>query len=415
MLVLMFSDRNYEKGGFLANYSITDCPFGCHGHGVCTNNSCVCDIDYTGESCEHDLCPKNCSTKGLCIKSGDRSLWGCKCSPGYAGYACDLALQGEEDKLKWVTLLPSVTEFTDRFDHTAGFVESSECVFVFGGNSQNSVLDDLLRFCFSESKWEVISKIEPWPSARYDHNMVVYNEGLFVFGGILVDGSHSNELWFFDTISGNWSLLDFNNSSQPPGLSGHSMTLADDVIYIIGGKKSNGQYSSDIYSINASSPQSWSMVKLVGGRTRHRLLHGHSAVYHQESSSIIIYGGIAVHSVRFTALSKKMFAFNIANKFWTEIEYTSNMGPGLDSVPQERSQHTALIMGNYMIIYGGYVHIHASEEKCYDEGIYLYHLGCHQFAKHSLVHQGTSYSKYDICMCSARGCILILEVCLVVC
>lgn len=391
MLVLMFSDRNFKKWGFLANYSITDCPFGCHGHGVCTNNSCVCDIDYTGESCEHDLCPKNCSAKGLCIKSGDRSLWGCNCSLGYAGYACDMALQGEEDKLKWVTLLPSVTEFTDRFDHTAGFLESSECVYVFGGNAQNSVLDDLLRFCFTESKWEVIHKIEPWPSARYDHNMVVYNEGLFVFGGILVDGSHSNELWFFDTVSGNWSLLNFNNSSQPPGLSGHSMTLADDIIYIIGGKKTNGQYSSDVYSINASNPQSWSLVKLAGGRAHSRLLHGHSAVYHPESSSIIIYGGIAVRSVRYTTLSKKMFVFNIAYKFWTEIEYTSNMEPGLAWVPQERSQHTALIMGNYMIIYGGYVHIHASEEKCYDEGIYLYHLGCHQFVNHSLVHQGTSY------------------------
>lgn len=183
------------------------------------------------------------------------------------------------------------------------------------------------------------------------------------------------------------------------------MTLADDIIYIIGGKKTNGQYSSDVFSINASNPQSWSLVKLAGGRAHSRLLHGHSAVYHPESSSIIIYGGIAVRSVRYTTLSKKMFVFNIAYKFWTEIEYTSNMEPGSAWVPQERSQHTALIMGNYMIIYGGYVHIHASEEKCYDEGIYLYHLGCHQFVKHSLVHQGTSYSKYDPCVFSKGLCI----------
>ena len=390
MLILMFSDRNYQKWGFLANYSITECPFSCNGHGVCTNNSCVCDIDYTGESCEHKWCPQNCSGHGLCIQSGDHSQWGCKCSPGYAGYACDLAMEGEEGKMNWLTISPSVESFPDRFDHSAGFVKSSECVYVFGGNSQNSVLDDFLKFCFAKSKWEVVRKIEPWPSARYDHKMIVYKESLFVFGGVLSDGSHSDELWVYDTVSGNWSFLEFNNVSKPPGLSGHSMTLVEDVIYIIGGKADNGQYSSEIYSINASSPLSWNTEKLSGGRTSNRLLHGHSAVYHPETSSIIIYGGIAARSARYTTLSHKIFTFNVVNKFWTEIEY---MGPASSHIPLQRAQHTALILGNYMIIYGGNVHIHSKEEKCYDEGIFLYHLGCHQFVNHSLVHQGTSYSK----------------------
>lgn len=58
----------------------------------------------------------------------------------------------------------------------------------------------------------MIYKIEFWFSVRYDYNMVVYNEGLFVFGGILIDGFYSNEFWFFDIISGYWFLLNFNNS-----------------------------------------------------------------------------------------------------------------------------------------------------------------------------------------------------------
>lgn len=37
----------------------------------------------------------------------------------------------------------------------------------------------------------MIYKIEFWFSVRYDYNMVVYNEGLFVFGGILIDGFYS--------------------------------------------------------------------------------------------------------------------------------------------------------------------------------------------------------------------------------
>ncbi|KAK6469756.1 multiple epidermal growth factor-like domains protein 8 [Huso huso] len=33
-----------------------------------------------------------------------------------------------------------------------------------------------------------------------------------------------------------------------------------------------------------------------------------------------------------------------------------------------------------MVVYGGNVHIHYHEEKCYDEEIFFYHLGCHQWS-----------------------------------
>lgn len=34
-------------------------------------------------------------------------------------------------------------------------------------------------------------------------------------------------------------------------------------------------------------------------------------------------------------------------------------------------------LGNYIVVFGGYTHRHAKEEICYDNEIYLYHLGCH--------------------------------------
>lgn len=33
--------------------------------------------------------------------------------------------------------------------------------------------------------------------------------------------------------------------------------------------------------------------------------------------------------------------------------------------------------GNYMVVYGGYMHKHKKEEACYDNRIYLFHLRCH--------------------------------------
>lgn len=35
-----------------------------------------------------------------------------------------------------------------------------------------------------------------------------------------------------------------------------------------------------------------------------------------------------------------------------------------------------LFLGNYIVVFGGYTHRHAKEEICYDNEIYLYHLGC---------------------------------------
>lgn len=34
---------------------------------------------------------------------------------------------------------------------------------------------------------------------------------------------------------------------------------------------------------------------------------------------------------------------------------------------------------NPVCLLGGNVHIHYTEEKCYDEEIFFYHLGCHQW------------------------------------
>lgn len=40
--------------------------------------------------------------------------------------------------------------------------------------------------------------------------------------------------------------------------------------------------------------------------------------------------------------------------------------------------------GDYMVIFGGYLHKHKEEERCYDNKLYLYHLGCHVWMSHQL-------------------------------
>lgn len=44
-----------------------------------------------------------------------------------------------------------------------------------------------------------------------------------------------------------------------------------------------------------------------------------------------------------------------------------------------------IIAGNYLVVFGGYSHRHNKEEICYDNQMYLYHLGCHAWVSHDIL------------------------------
>lgn len=89
------------------------------------------------------------------------------------------------------------------------------------------------------------------------------------------------------------------------------------------------------------------------------------------------------YAARFSKLSDRIYLFNLLSRHWTEVKY-----PRLELkdsyVPRERAFHTASLIGNYMVIFGGYTHRHNREEICYDNSLYLYHLGCHTWVSHDI-------------------------------
>jgi hypothetical protein len=90
-------------------------------------------------------------------------------------------------------------------------------------------------------------------------------------------------------------------------------------------------------------------------------------VYHLESHSLIVYGGILADAARFSKLSDRLLMFNLEQFHWTELLYPRGTLPDLH-IPLERAFHGAVLMGSYMIVFGGYTHKHNREEICYDSG-----------------------------------------------
>ena len=69
--------------------------------------------------------------------------------------------------------------------------------------------------------------------------MVLYSDELIVFGGILANGSLTNELWSFDVRTQTWSLLPKGGdpASLPPGLADHTGTIVNfSHLYVFGGE-----------------------------------------------------------------------------------------------------------------------------------------------------------------------------------
>lgn len=73
--------------------------------------------------------------------------------------------------------------------------------------------------------------------------------GFVIYGGKVQDGSLSNELWHYNVNTRSWTLRAKNSPFYPPQLTRHTLTLANDYIYLFGGSTVDGEFSSSLYKI----------------------------------------------------------------------------------------------------------------------------------------------------------------------
>ena len=372
------------QNGFVAKFNVTDCPFNCSSRGNCnlSSHKCTCHNGFTGEGCEVPLCMDNCGANGTC----DLTSFKCICNAGYTGYSCSLPMNSTDTPSTWFTLSPHRTGFEPRTGHAGAYVKETNSFYVFGGNNLNILFDDLVQYDFAQAEWRVLPKTLPWPEARYRHAIVEYIDKLYMFGGMMADEQHSNDLWVFDVQTGFWSQVSALN--KPPGVSSHTLTLVEGTwLYLFGGRLNDGNFTSNIYRIHLQNLTAWEKVIPQGGKRSDRRLVGHSTVYHSQSKSLLVYGGFQPDYARFPKRTNLLHSYHIEENMWGQIHYDSKTDVEL---PKERAFHTAAIIGNYMVIYGGNAHIHHQEEICYDSGIYFYHLGCHIWVRY---HQLSSDGK----------------------
>ena len=92
----------------------------------------------------------------------------------------------------------------------------------------------------------------------------------------------------------------------------------------------------------------------------------------------------------------QMFVFSLDSQTWAELDLPKRPRPYLinSHIPPERAYHTAKILGNYMIVFGGYSHHHNDVEACHDDKLYFFHLGCHVWVSERVLEHSPHGRRY---------------------
>jgi len=339
MLMLLFSDPNYTLDGFKAEYSIS-------------------------------LCPLNCSDAGECVQIQNEHI--CKCYESRSGFACQNLSSSSSSSLNTTTTEASDIEKAPgtetrhlisanyrnplaRVGHSAVQVEN--LLYIYGGYDLNDILDDLWIMDMDRNNASQISKKPDdkylWPSGRYGHASVPYNNGFLVYGGHLLSAGITDELLYFNVKTKEW--ISMSSSNRLPSLAYHSMTKAGSYIYVYGGGTRWGGFSHTLYRFHESQPLEWELIiSSCCGKPDERAVLGHSMTFWPGKNALVLYGGVGAEEMgRFSKLSSSIYLYLIENNIWLKVDSKRNGGIQSSFTP-ERAFHTAHIVGHYLSILGGY-------------------------------------------------------------
>ncbi|KAL0235479.1 hypothetical protein GEMRC1_002061 [Eukaryota sp. GEM-RC1] len=99
-----------------------------------------------------------------------------------------------------------------RYRHASCIIGDN--LFVFGGNSGTSLLNDLISLDLGDLRWRSLSSTNA-PSPREGHTLSSVGDQLVLIGGEKQTAC-TNEVFIYDTSHQRWSKVDFPSSHKLP-------------------------------------------------------------------------------------------------------------------------------------------------------------------------------------------------------
>ncbi|XP_075266243.1 multiple epidermal growth factor-like domains protein 8 isoform X4 [Convolutriloba macropyga] len=399
----MFSDTNFFLKGFKATYKVSKCPNSCSGHGKCLqdgagNYYCECQRypKYVGSDCSFRQCAEKCwqhKSQGECtvVKTDISRQW-CSCRGKNIGETCSLNLEEGGEDIWYRLHSHKPWEFAGRMSSAAVYVKSNSdsddnAIYIYGGFNLSSILSEFLFYDFEQNQWRPVNVathngLNPPPLMGHTLTAVTVNGNyeLVMIGGRSGEfpNNHSREIYYFNTGDRIWRVL----PQKGPDVAWHTANLVGKChIYIVGGRMSNYSYNEEVHILDwCQNDKRWQFnVRVYGLKTTVLQLAGHSTVYVERYRSLFIFGGFTPVSIKSSERSDRLFVLNTDKMFLSEWS-TGNQTEA--ARPPSMAYHTAVVLGNYMVIFGGTAYSHKRErgfgadDMCYRNELYFLHLDC---------------------------------------
>ena len=166
----------------------------------------------------------------------------------------------------------------------------SNDLYLFGGETSFASADEvpLWKFCTKPSEWKKLAHTnsDSMPVGRREHVAVIFNGSLLIHGGYIDLKGPSDELWSYNVSKNTWKLFDSLNNVYPAARYKHAGVIYQDALWICGGLMGiTDRNETQIWTWNLLS-FFWTPIKIRGAPTQ---LFNHAACL--AGDEVLIFGG----------------------------------------------------------------------------------------------------------------------------
>ncbi|KAI0982461.1 hypothetical protein GJ496_000385 [Pomphorhynchus laevis] len=243
----------------------------------------------------------------------------------------------------------SVNHFRSCHGHKS-IVVNDLLISFFGGNEE--IFNQIYTLDVVNHKWQQIPTCQgDIPRCCVAFGLANLDCIVYLFAGTYEYETFSNDLYELDTVNWTWKKHKPIESTPSPRI-GHSLDGFNNKLYLFGGRTSDRHFTNEYFVYNKKS---WNLVKTNTDQAPPPRCSHSSVIFNGDNSNakLIIFGGNA-GSNRLNDL----YFFMFETYTWIEVEC------GFEGIPSPRSCHTASIVNNQMIVFGGWTQ-KSSDNKLY--------------------------------------------------
>ncbi|BFY98775.1 hypothetical protein BsWGS_01815 [Bradybaena similaris] len=335
---------------------ISKCPFNCSNHGYCDEkDGCQCFENYTGNYCSaskgqllvesmqamHPSMTGRASFAFTCDDSDE--LWvlgGFKM--GDNNLSNNLFRYSINSK-NWTAAIELGPTPWPRYGHTTVFHQGD--LYLFGGVNGTVIMKDLWKYNISSKTW---SSLTSGPRSISGHTSHVVNGKMLVIFGYSPDYGYSNEVFEYNIETDKWTAVK-RVGSIVQGTYGHTSVYDTDrkKIYVYGGYQSSStyQHTDQLYEFDPISGE-WFILQSSGSA---QYLHSAAMM----NGLMLVFGGNTHND---SQISKQCFAsdFMIYDRGcnrWYGVS-SSYLDYSIENL--DRFGHSAVSVNNTVYIFGGF-------------------------------------------------------------